>query len=213
MPDTKPFSYIASSLSLNSYQKEEFDRISKLYTKVYNLLLSRWYRFSSRKASPRIDGHDMRFVDSCLNELTQQNWLEDADDKVIATFASNELCRHLREREMNGLPAPHPEFFPITKFDDEVVFYWEYDVRVKERTVRVPVLGKATTGRFKYFSGSIRGIGFRTDPLDGGMQCLIYFRENVAKPNEAAPWIVGSDPIPRSPLNQRLRAEGIGFML
>lgn len=217
MSETKPLSHIASTLTLNSYQQEEFSRISTLYTKVYNQLLGKWYRFAATKESDRIDGQDLKHIDRSLRQLQEQPWLSSPEDKSIALFASNELCRHLKEREQHGLPPPHPELAPMTKFNDEVVFYWGFDIKVKEHTVRVPVLGKATTGRFRYFSGSIKAIGVRSE--GESMQCVIYYRENSegrqdkAAEKPGGTWCVGPDPIPQSPLNQRLRSAGIGFMI
>lgn len=209
MHDTKPLSHIVSTLTLNSLQQEEFDRISKLYAKAYSILLDKWYRYAATKTNYAIDGADMRYIDRSLRTICTHSWLKTQEDQQVATFASNELCRHLREREAQGLPAPHPEFSPLVRSASEVVFYWGYDIKVKDHTVRVPVLGKATTGRFKYFSGSIKAIGIDHDRHEG-FSCRIYFRENDAP---GKPWQIGVDPIPQTPLNQKLRSAGIGFML
>lgn len=209
MQDIKPLSHIVSSLTLNSNQQEEFDRISKLYVKVYNLLLSKWYRYAERKEHSNIDGLDMRYIDRALRTICTHDWLVTQEDQQVAVFASNELCRHLRERAFLGLPLPHPELCPMNRDTNEVVFYWGYDIKVKNHTVRVPIIGKATTGRFKYFSGSIKAIGMAHDPFEG-FSCKIYFREND---QASKSWQIGADPIPQSPLNQKLRNAGIGFML
>ena len=217
MPENKPLSHLDSTLTLNSYQQEEFRRISDLYVKVYNLLLGKWYRFAASKNDNNvIDGADMRCIDRTLRSMCNHGWLTSEEDQQVATFASNELCRCLREREYHGLPPPHPQHDPIERETNEVVFYWGYDIKVKDHTVRVPVLGKASTGRFRYFSGSIKAIGVRDDKANG-MRCIIYYRENdrdsAKSATPAKPWSVGVDPIPKSPLNQQLRDAGIGFMV
>ncbi len=215
MPDTKPLSHICSTLNLNSYQQEEFDRISGLYNRVYNHLLAQWYSFAEKKSSAALDGQDFKFIERTVRDLPRKGWLCTEEDRVISEHAASELERNLQERLALGLPLPHPDTAPMTKFSDEVVFYWGYDVKVKEHTARVPVLGKATTGRFRFFSGSIRAIGVRRSAPDE-FQCVVYHRDNekcpVAPVKTTNVWQVGADPIPQSPLNQRLRAAGIGFM-
>lgn len=215
MTDTKPLSHVASALHLNSFQQEEFERISGLYKRVYNKLLRKWYDFAEHRPKVPLSSSDYRFLERQLRQLQNQPWLSNHDDRLISLFALNEFYRHMKERELCSLALPHPDTSPMTKHNDEVVFYWGYDVKVRDRTLKVPVLGKANTGRFYFFTGSIRAIGVRRNRQ--GMECVIYYRENAPSATTAQHtdkgWHINEDPIAQSPLNQRLQQAGIGFLV
>ncbi len=213
MSDKKPRRIVSSSITLTPAQHEEYLRVSEVFHKVFNSLLLQWYGWAQRKPFPNITSSDFKFINERHRSLVYHvTWIEE-DCEQIALFAANELCRVLTENELKGLPVPHKETNPIIRPTNEVVFYQDYNIKVKEKFVRLPVLGKAPVGKFNYFSGSIRAIGVKVDS-NGDMRCNIYYEENevIFDESDHNVWKVGDQDIPQTPLNFRLRKAGIGFM-
>lgn len=214
MSDNKPFSFLSSSITLNSFQREEFIRISEIYNKVYNHLLLQWRGYAARKALPHITGADFRHIDERLRNLLHfAKWI-DPEEKQIAYFAANELCRVLKDHDYNDLTFSVSLDTLFQKVNDEVIFYRDYNIKVKDKTVCLPVIGKAKIGRFDYFTGSIRAVGVRTDANED-LECVIYYKENddLFNVKEPTVWRLEGNQIPMSHLNVRLRQAGIGFMM
>lgn len=175
MNETKPLGQLVSSLEFDRSQEEEFTRIAQRYHDHYQELLRRWYIFSDSRIHPRLSMADFAYIDQTSRHVQAELPEEDLHIE-LPLFAASELCRNLREIELAGKPMPHPDLAPIVRQPTEVVFYWGFDVKVRDHHLKVPILGQAPTGRFSFFMGSIRAIGVRRGPR--GMQCVIYYREN-----------------------------------
>jgi hypothetical protein len=214
MLDHTPLCQISSTVCLNSFQKEEFTRVSELYHKVYQYLLLQWYAYAEKKPLAHVGQEDFKFISQRLCSLIHHvDWIEE-DCVPIATFAFQELFRSISEQAPRGKPPAHRVENPIEKRTDEVVFYRDYDIRVKQKLVRLPVIGKANIGRFSYFTGSIRAVSVRTD-ANGEWACSIYYKENklLFEPKDPSVWRVGASHIRQSPLNLSLVNAGVGFMI
>jgi hypothetical protein len=211
MQETKPLPYVISTLTLNSFQKEEFERTLVVYSRVYNYLLLQWIHFSKSKPLNHIGDADSKFISERLRSLIHfAEWIE-KDLELVASCAAREFVNLLHIRYNCTGSSPTEEDM---KKDNLVIFHREYDVRLKNSRISLPVIGKIITGRFNFFSGSIRAVGIRQDYNLDEFHCLIYYKENTQLFDEKDPkcWTVKGQEIPKSRLNIDLRKAGIGYM-
>lgn len=182
MSEIKPLGQLVSSLLLDAAQEKEFERIAQVYDTFYQTLLTQWYAFSTNRTTTKLTLSDFTYLDQRARHL-QKTLPPGSHDFELPLFACNELCRNLRENEFAGRPLPHPTVTPLKRDHQSVVFYWGFDIKVREHHMRVPLIGHAATGRFRYFTGSIVAVGVRRHAR--GMQCLVYFRDNEKAPVKA----------------------------
>lgn len=213
MPETKSIylPYVSSTLTFNSFQKEEFERSLNVYNRVYNYLLLQWLAYSKGRPLLHIGPNDNKYIfDKMHGLLHRDNWIEE-DLKVVAINASKELYSNLFYKNEAGVALPNEN--DLRKLDT-VIFHKDFDIKIKENRLTLPVVGKAVTGRFSYFSGSIKAVGVRWDRFGNEHQAMVYYKNNselfIDKPDTV--WMVKGCEVQKSPLNLELRKAGIGFM-
>ena len=165
-----PLQSVQSTIYLNAgFQREEFNRVTRMYRMVYNYLFDAWAH--REKEGPRLNvgPADHRFLTNKLNSLFSFTQWVKKDEQGIAYCAMNEFYRRCFEYSHFG--APWPSRWPNAT--SRAVFYKKFRLHLRAGNVELPVMGQLVMERLPFFSGAIRAVGMQRDEC-GAYQCVVY---------------------------------------
>ena len=181
MSNETPLKFVQANAILSAEQAREFARTAFTYRSVYDYLLGEWHKRDEPVGTLPLGEACVRFLTNKLkNLLSFTDWVA-AGEKGLAYCALTELVRNLSEARTAGAPLRPPALS-----SERVVFYKQYDAKVRLNMVTLPILGAVRTTRFNYFLGSIRAVS--VEALAGSWVCKIYYRENAP----ASPALAGA---------------------
>lgn len=171
-PPSPPLKFVQADAILDDTQAKEFKRVAYAYRSVYNYLLAEWHKKKKNLPDAVFEDGGISFLNTKLkNLLTFTEWIK-PHEKNVAYDALSELIRNLREEF-----AGHGKLDAPVIDHERIVFYKQYDAKVRMNSVMMPILGQIRTTRFPYFLGSIRAVG--VDQVEGTLVCKIFYRENA----------------------------------
>lgn len=165
---------------LTEQQALEFDRIAKVYQRVYNYLIDGWGKHVQSKPQVITVEHAATFLKTKVkNLLSFAPWIAE-EERSMAFCAMFDALRAVMDAYNSDGSCPSARAVGEKK----VVFYKQYDVKLRLNQAMLPFLGIVKTTRFAYFEGSIRGVGI--EKTAGAWACNVYYVDNRTLEKERA---------------------------